>query len=69
MVGEYMIYIDEDEPVDHVSEDFMHEILEDGRSVGQPIRHNPVLVVPGGCHEGRLPFVPSADADEIIGTP
>ncbi len=33
-VYEYVVYVDEDEPVDQVSEDFVHEILEDGRWVG-----------------------------------
>ncbi len=67
-VYENVVNVDEDEPVKHIPEDFVHEVLEYGRRVRKPVWHNPIFVVPSGCYEGGFPLIAFADADKVIGT-
>ncbi len=63
-----VIQIDENEPVDHVTEDVVDQGLEHSRSVGQPAGHNQVFKVSKGGVEGCFPFVSLADTDKVVCT-
>ena len=56
------------EPVNHVSQDVVHQGLEDSWCVSEK-RHHQVFPVTRRCIERRLPFVPLLDPDKVVGVP
>ncbi|XP_070304212.1 uncharacterized protein [Salvelinus sp. IW2-2015] len=54
---EDVINVDEDEPVQHVAENVIHQSLEHGRGVGEAKGHDQIFVVAAGRVEGGLPPV------------
>ncbi len=53
--------------VEHVSEDVIHERLEDWRTVSKAEGHNQVLVVPTSGRKGRFPFISLSDTNQVVG--
>ncbi len=64
---EYIIKINKDISVEHVSEHIIYQCLEDGRGIGEAERHYEVFVVSGWGVECRLPLISFSDADEVTG--
>ncbi len=58
-VDEDVIDIEQDEPMQILSEHLMHEILEYGGGVDKAIRHNQIFIVASRFYEGGFPLVPS----------
>jgi hypothetical protein len=53
-----VIDVDEDEPVQHVTENIINQSLEISRGVDKVKGHDQELVVATGHVEGRLPLIP-----------
>lgn len=65
-IDEDVVNVNHDVLVENVSEDRMHEILEDGGRVSKAIRHDQIFIVSGMGHEGSFPFIPLMDMDEVV---
>jgi len=57
-VNQDIVYIDQNELVEKLSEHLVNEVLEYGGGVDQAIWHYKVFVVSSGRDEGGLPLVP-----------
>ena len=64
-----VVQINENELVYHISQDVVHQGLEDGRHVREAERHDEVLPVPRRRVEGRLPFVAFLNPHQVVGIP
>ena len=53
--------------VDEISEEFVHDGLERGGSIGQAEGHDDGFEVSEVCAECCLPFVAFSDSDEVVG--
>ncbi len=53
--------------VEELPKHLVHKPLENGRGVGEAIRHDPVFIVARGGNERRLPLVAFPDMNKIIG--
>ncbi len=61
--NEDIVRVNEDETMKMLLEGLVHDALEYGWSIGQPIQHHPVLIVTSISYEGTLPC-----SDEVVGT-
>ena len=55
---EDVINVDEDKPVQHVTENIIHQSLEHSRGVGEAKGHDQIFVVAAGRVEGGISLVP-----------
>lgn len=62
-----VIYVNDDEMVEVLLEQFVHVPLEYGWCIYQAIRHYETFVMAGRGHERRLPLISLADPDQVIG--
>jgi hypothetical protein len=67
-VDEDVVEVDDDEVVDVLVEDIVDEVLERGRSVGEAEGHDEKIERAVAGPEGRLPFVPEVDPEQVVGT-
>src|SRR5882724_8385520 len=68
-IDENVIQIYDDNDVDHICEDVVHELLKSCWSISKPFRNYQPLKGTVTGPEGSLPFVPGCDPNEIIGVP
>ena len=47
---------------------WVHEVLEGSGAIGESERHHAVFVEAVSCPEGRLPFFPRGDPEEVVGS-
>ena len=64
---EDVINVDEDEPVQHFTENTIHQSLEHSRGIGEVKGHDQILVVNTGLVEGGLPLVPLSYLYQMVG--
>lgn len=64
---EYIIKINKDMSVEHVSEYIIYQCMEDGRGIGEAKRHYEIFVVSGWGVECHLPLIYFSDVDEVVG--
>ncbi|CEO95381.1 hypothetical protein PBRA_009647 [Plasmodiophora brassicae] len=62
-----VVEVHEDEYVQVVPEQVVHEPLECGGSIGQPERHHQVLEESKRCAKRGFPFVAFPDPDLMVG--
>ena len=67
-IHENVVYVDHNEVIEELPENFIHEPLEDSWGVGQSEGHDLVFIVSRGCDKCRLPFVSFTNADQIVCT-
>jgi hypothetical protein len=65
--NEDVINVAEDEPVQHVTENIIHQSLEHGRGVGEAKVHDQIFVVATGHVEGGLPLFPLSYPHQMVG--
>ena len=67
--NENVVQINKNKLVYHISQDIVHQGLEDGWRVREAERHDEVLPGPRRCVEGRLPFVTFLNPHKVLGIP
>jgi hypothetical protein len=58
--------VEVDETIQHVPEHIVYRGLENSGSVGEPKRHDQVLIMSTGRIEGHLPLVSLADPNKVV---
>lgn len=64
---EAVINVDEDEPVQHISENIIYQSLKHSRGIGEAKWHDQILVVAAGRVEGGLPLIPLPYPHQVVG--
>ncbi|CAJ0923669.1 unnamed protein product [Ranitomeya imitator] len=63
---ENIIQIDYDRGGEHIPEDVVHKVLENGWGITEPEGHHQIFIVPIPGVKSRLPFIPLTDANQVI---
>ncbi|CAJ0963202.1 unnamed protein product [Ranitomeya imitator] len=62
---ENIIQIDYDRGGEHIPEDIVDKVLENGWGITEPEGHHQILIVPLPGMKSHLPFVPLTDANQV----
>ena len=65
-IDQYVIQVDDDINVHHISEDVVHELLKSCRSISKAFWHYQPLKRSVASSEGSLPFVSCCNADQMV---
>ena len=62
-----VIKVDEDKPIQHVTDNIIHQNVDHSRGVGDAKVHEQILLVGAGRVESSLPLVPLSYPHQVVG--